>query len=335
MDAVNLKNLAKQLNLSVSTVSKAFRGSYDISEKTRERILSLARELNYQPNPLASSLRTQKSHTIAVIIPEIANNFFTLAINGIESVAQELGYHVLIYITHEDEAKEISFTRLLQSGRVDGVLMSLSKGTRDFSHINRLREMALPLVFFDRIYEEYPTTRITTNDFESGYKATKHLIDQGARRIAHLFLSGNLSIAQKRKQGYLQALDDHKIKRAEKLMVACGNDADENKKLIKACLKKEKPDAIFSSFEKLALLSYEACAELKLRIPEDVKIISFSNLETAPLLNPSLTTITQPAFEIGEQAARALFAALKKNRTAIPDKHIVVDSTLVRRKSTE
>src|SRR5690349_18675774 len=145
MDVVNLKNLAKQLNLSVSTVSKAFRGSYDISEKTRERILSLARELNYQPNPLASSLRTQKSHTIAVIIPEIANNFFTLAINGIESVAQELGYHVLIYITHEDEAKEISFTRLLQSGRVDGVLMSLSKGTRNFSHINRLREMELPL----------------------------------------------------------------------------------------------------------------------------------------------------------------------------------------------
>src|SRR6478672_8428782 len=129
MDTINMKLLAKKLNLSVSTVSKAFRNSYDISEETKNKILELAAELNYQPNPLASSLRTQRTRNIAVILPEIANNFFALAINGIESIAQKMDYHVLIYITHEDYNKELAFTRHLLSGRVDGILMSLSGGT--------------------------------------------------------------------------------------------------------------------------------------------------------------------------------------------------------------
>ena len=224
MESVDLKKLAQLLNLSISTVSKALRDSYDISKETKERVVALANELNYQPNPHASSLRKSKSKTIAVIIPEIANNYFTLAINGIESVAQEKGYHVLIYLTHEDAAKEISFIRHLHNGRVDGVLISLSSTTTDYKHLEDLQKKGLPIVFFDRVYEHLNTACVTTDDFESGYKATQHLIDQGCTKIAHLMISQNLSIGDKRMKGYLKALEDNKIKFDEHLLVHCTND---------------------------------------------------------------------------------------------------------------
>ena len=335
MDPVNLKKLAEQLNLSISTVSKAFRNSYDINPKTRERILALARELNYQPNPFASGLRTQKSMTIAVIIPEIANNFFTQAINGIESVAREKDYHVLIYLTHEDHTKEVAFTHYLQSGRVDGVLMSLSDGSSDCSHLDDLRNQNIPIVFFDRVYEKCPTAKVTTNDYESGYLATQHLIDQGCKKIAHLLFSSSLSISNKRMDGYLQALKDNNIPVNKKLIMNCPGDQVKDLPVIKKLLKSVKPDGIFSSFEKLAVTAYEACASLSVLIPDDIKIISFSNLETAALLNPSLTTITQPAFEIGQKAAFILFSALDKNSIEIPEQHIIIDSVLMKRKSTQ
>src|SRR5689334_7909982 len=231
MDVINLKKLAEQLNLSVSTVSKAFRNSYDINPKTRERILTLARELNYQPNPLASSLRTQKSRTIAVILPEIANNFFTQAINGIESVAQEYGYHVLIYLTHEDPEKEVDFTHHLQSGRVDGLLMSLSGAPRKSGHLDQLREKGIPVVFFDRIYEESTTTKVTTNDYESGYEATRHLIEQGCKKILHLTISHTLSISVKRMEGFIQALKDYGMEFNKKFIVNCPNNSEKDEQL--------------------------------------------------------------------------------------------------------
>jgi len=334
MDTINLKKLAEHLSLSVSTVSKAFRNSYDINPQTRERILALARELNYQPNPMASSLRTQKSMTIAVIIPEIANNFFTQAINGIESVAREKNYHVLIYITHEEGQKEIAFTSHLQSGRVDGVLLSMSDGKDNCKHLDELHKKEIPVVFFDRVYDAGGTTRVTTNDFESGYDATKHLIEQGCRKILHLFFSSRLSISEKRKQGYIQALKDHHIPYNENLVLDCSGNKEKDLLMLVNCLAMQQPDGIFSSFEKLALLAYEACASLKLTIPDQVKLISFSNMEAASLLCPSLTTITQPAYEMGKKAASVLFDALEKNSLETPDEQVVIDSVLVKRKST-
>ncbi|HWJ92960.1 MAG TPA: LacI family DNA-binding transcriptional regulator [Flavisolibacter sp.] len=333
MDPVNLKKLAEQLSLSVSTVSKAFHNSYDINKQTKDRILALARELNYQPNPLASSLRTQKSRTIAVILPEIANSFFTLAINGIESVAQELGYHVLIYLTHEDHLKEVAFTHHLQSGRVDGVIMSLSDGTKGCTHLDNLRQKGLPVVFFDRIYEKCATAKVTTNDYESGYQATQHLIEQGCKKIAHLRFAQDLSISKKRMEGYIQALKDNDLPFHKKMVIFCNN-TEEDYILIKEALSSLKPDGIFSSFEKLAMHTYQASAALNIRIPENLKVISFSNLETAPLLHPSLTTITQPAFEIGKRAASVLFRALEDGTVTIPDEHITINSVLMKRAST-
>lgn len=336
MDTVNLKKLAEQLNLSIATVSKALRDRYEVNEETKRRVRELAQQLNYQPNPYASSLRKQKSNTIAVILPEIANNFFTLVINGIESVAQEKGYHVLIYLTHEDYAKEVAFTNHLQSGRVDGILISLSDGSKDASHLQHLQEKSIPIVFFDRINETMPAAKVTTDDYESGYKATAHLIEQGCRNIALLVYSKGLSIAERRMEGYIQALKDHKLPVQNKLIVHCTDDRQKNFTLVEKLLKsKSKPDGIFSAFEKYAIIAYEVCEKLKINIPKEIKIVSFSNLESASLLNPSLTTITQPAFDIGRKAASVLFEALKKNQPQTSDEHIILQSTLIKRNSTE
>ncbi|HEV8286141.1 MAG TPA: LacI family DNA-binding transcriptional regulator [Chitinophagaceae bacterium] len=334
MESVDLKKLAKLLNLSISTVSKALRDSYDISKETKERVIALANELNYQPNPHASSLRRHKSKTIAVIIPEIANNFFTLAINGIESIAQEKGYHVLIYITHEDVEKEVAFIKHLHNGRVDGVLISLSSTTQDYSHIKELQERGLPIVFFDRVYEHLNTACIITDDYESSYKATQHLIDKGCTKIAHLMISESTSIGNKRMKGYVDAIHDNGLPFDEKMLVHCTNDDEQDYKLVEQLFKSKRPDGVFAAVERYAILCYDVCNRLKLSIPEDIKLISFSNLQAAAFLNPPLSTITQPAFDIGKEAASILFKALDKKTFKLKQENIVFKSTLVERDST-
>jgi LacI family transcriptional regulator len=334
MESVNIKKLAQLLNLSIATVSKALRDSYDISQETKDKVLALAKELNYQPNPHASFLRKQNSKTIAVIIPEIANNYFTLAINGIESIAQEKGYHVIIYLSHEDYNREVAFTRLLTNGRVDGVLISVSSTTTDYTHLHELQDKGLPIVFFDRVCENFNTVKVTTDDYQSGYLATSHLIEQGCTRIAHLAISQGLSIGSKRAKGYLQALQDKGITPDESLLIECTNDDEQDTQLIKELLQQQKPDAIFAAVERYAIASYELCELLGLNIPQDVKVISFSNLQTASLLNPSLSTITQPAFEIGREAATMLLKKLEKKSFQLTDESIVIQSKLIPRKST-
>jgi len=336
MEPVNLKRLAKELNLAISTVSRALRDSYDISPDTKKRVFELAQKLNYEPNPYASSLRKQKSKTVAVVIPEVANNFFSLAINGIESIAQEKGYHVLIYLTHEDYQKEVSITRHLQSGRVDGILMSVSANTEDTSHITELHHKGIPIIFFDRVCDAVETSRITTDDYDSGFKATEHLIQNGCKQIAYLSFSNHLSITNKRMRGYLEALDHYNIKPDKRLIIQCSSDNAVSYPLLRKLLSgKKRPDGIFASVEKLAIASYHVCEELHIKIPEEMKIISFSNLETASLLNPSMTTITQPAFDIGKKAAAVLFRMLEKNRVNHMSETVVLKSTLIPRASTK
>ena len=332
---MNLKELAKALNLSISTVSKAMRDSYEISEATKKTVKEKAYELNYQANPFASSLRKQKSKTIALVIPEIANNFFTLAINGVESIAQEKGYHVLIYLTHEDAAKEIEIVKILQNGRVDGILISTTSNGSDANHLEELIKKEIPLVLFDRVVDQIITPKITTDDYNSGLKATEHLITQGCKRIAFLSISPDLSICNKRKNGYEEALKNLDFKSTNNLLVQCTNDDAYNKNQIRKLLnRKLRPDGIFASVEKLAIMTYEVCEELGIRIPEDVKIISFSNLQTASLLNPSLTTITQPAYEMGREAASILFRLIEKKGSNFISDKTVLKSTLIERNST-
>jgi LacI family transcriptional regulator len=335
MKNINIKDLARELGLSVSTISKALHDSYEISEETKRRVLETAQRLNYVPNPYASSLRGRRSKNIGVVIPEVADSFFSLAINGIESVAKEKGYHVLICLTHESFENEKNILKEFQGGRVDGVLMSVSRETSHSDHILDLMSNGLPLVLFDRVCEEIETAKITTDDFEGGYKATEHLIKQGCNKIAFLGISKCLSISNRRLEGYQKALQDYNIDEDAGHIIHCTNDAEQNDLLIKKLLQQpNRPNGVIATVEKLTTPVYKACMSLSLNIPADLKFVCFSNLETASILNPSLTTVTQPAFEMGKMAAELLFKALEKASFNLGKESQVISSELVVRGST-
>ena len=336
MKIINIKELARELKLSASTISKALSDSHEISEDTKQRVLETASRLNYVPNPYASSLRGRKSRNIGLVIPEVTDSFFSLAINGIESVAKEKGYHVLICLTHENFENEKTILKEFQGGRVDGVLISVSSETIHSDHIKDLISKGIPLIFFDRICEDVETAKITTDDFESAYKATEHLIKEGCKKIAFMGISKSLSISNKRLLGYLRAQEDYKIKKNKNFITLCSNDTQQNYRLIKKFLQQEnKPDGIIASVEKLTAPVYQACGDFKLKIPQDIKVVCFSNLETASILNPSLTTVTQPAFEMGQLAASVLFKSLEKTNSNLMKQSMVIPSRLVVRDSSK
>jgi len=332
MEKMDIKQLARDLNLSTSTVSRAFRGNSDINEATKARILARARELNYQPNLYASSLREKKSNTIAIIVPELANNFFSQAINGIERVAREKGYHTLIYVTDDEYQLEVSFIDDLSNGRVDGVIMSASGEAKDHNYLNKLQKRHMPLVFFDRVYDDVDVPKVTTNDYESSFNATRHLIGAGCKKVAFLVINKSLSIGKMRMQGYVDALAAEGIPYRDELVIDCSNDHKKNYNILSKVLTTLKPDGLFAAVERLAIASYYVCHDLGIAIPKKVKIISFSSLEIAPLLNPSLTTITQPAKELGVRAAQLLFKSLESG--APVHEHIVLKSKIIPRRST-
>lgn len=327
--------LAKELGLSVSTISKAIRDSHEISNETKQRVNALVEKLNYVPNPYASSLGSRRSKTIGVVIPEVVDSFFAKAINGIESIAQEKGYHVLIYLSHESFEREKKILKDFEGGRVDGVLLSVSRETNQHAHIDALINKGIPLIFFDRVIDEVEASKIVTNDYDSAYLATVHLIKNGCRNMLFLSFLNTLSISGKRLEGYKNALLDNGLKFTDKNIIAFKNDAIKDYLLLKRKLSAAKrPDGIVASVEKLALPVYEACEELQLNIPGDVQVIGFSNLDTASFLNPPLSTITQPAFEIGRTATAMLVKALGRKNIEPASENIVIPSMLVVRKST-
>jgi len=200
-EAITIKDIAKALGLSTSTVSRALRGSYEISPETKKLVLEYAEKFNYRPNPIALSLKERKSRSIGVIVSEIANHFFSQAINGIESIAYNRGYHVIITQSHESYEREVVNVKHLSSRSVDGLLMSLSTETTDMSHLIDLHEKGLPVVFFDRVTNEIDTHKVIANNYQGAYDATDHLIKSGYKKIAHITSSEHLSITKERLAG--------------------------------------------------------------------------------------------------------------------------------------
>lgn len=336
MQTINLKTLASALGLSVSTVSKALQDSHEISPETKQRVWQLARELDYVPNPHASSLRRKRSKIIAVVIPEVADSFFSLAIKGIEAVAQQKGYHTLIYLTYESLTKEQTILHDFQSGRVDGIIISLSGQTTHIDHVTALERKGIPVVLFDRIFEGTTLPRIITNDRESGYLATRHLLQRQCRRIGFLSVSDSLSITKQRQTGYIAALEEATMPVLPEYMLTLPDERAEQETILSGLLTgPDAPDGLVASVEKTAVLTYQLCEKLCIPIPEQLKVISFSNLETASLLNPSLSTITQPAFDMGEAAASTLFNLVEgKNIRSMPTIQCI-PSELIPRRSTQ
>ena len=334
MPKIDIKGLAKELNISASTVSRALRDSHEISKATIDKVKALAEKLNYQPHPYAGSLRKNKTKTIGIVVPEVANNFFAKVFSGIETVAQENNYHSLIYLTHDDYDKEKSILRHLESGRVDGVIMSIASNTKDHNHIKTLIEAGINVVFFDRIGESFTTTKITTDDYDSAYNATVHLIQQGCKKILHITRFVHQTNSKYRKNGYLQACKDNGLPVDDTWVLELNDDAMVEAALTQVLGQSDRPDGIFSAVETLSLYPYKICKTLNIKMPEQLKFISFSNMDAAAFLVPSLTTITQPALEIGKAVAKALFYQLEKKKKGFLQDDTVLPSTLIVRESS-
>ena len=334
MSKPTIRSIAKDLGLSIGTVSKALKDGHEISEETKQRVFAIVKEQNYVPNPYASSLRRQTSKTIAVVLPEVTDSFFSLAINGIESIARERGYHVLIYLTHEDFEREAGILKQFTSGRVDGILMSVSSETIQSEHITNAIQEGLPVVFFDRTCEDINTCSVITNDYECGYMATQHLIESGCKKITYLNIAPHLLICKSRMDGFKQALIDAGIKIQDNSIISCSHDQLQNEMVLQKLLcSKKRPDGLIAPVEKLIPPIYKNAEILQLTIPRQLKVVCFTNLASVEFLNPSLTTITQPAFEIGKTAAINLFRKIEKKR-AEPKETIVIPSVLIERNST-
>lgn len=332
--SITIKKIAKDLKLAVSTVSKALSDSYEISDDTKLRVLEYARKMSYVPNAYAGSLKNRKTRNIAVVLPEVADTFFSNAINGIESVAQGKGYHVMVYLTHESQERELSILQDLRGGRVDGILISVSRGVESDSAIHEQLAREMPLIFFDRVCEGVQTAKVLTDDFESSFKATCHLLEKGCKQIVFLSTDEKLSIIDQRKNGFIKALQQNNFEVTDDHVVMCSEDEEESLSTIRKVLSgRPRVDGIVGSVEKLALQAYSVCNEKNLIIPKDVKVLAFSNIQIANLLSPSLTTIVQPAFDMGREAAALLFKALAK-KVDLKKETIILPSNLIERKST-
>jgi len=334
MSQLTIIDLAKRLGLSKSTVSRAFRDNVDINPATKARILAMAEEIGFSPNVYASSLKANKSLTIAIIIPEFGNKFFSQAIKGIEAVARSKGYHTLIYVTDHQVQNEASIVRSLANGRVDGVILSASGEGKDHSHIQLLEERGIPVMFFDRAYDDWKGGYVTGNDAEAAYLATKHLIENDCKKIAYLAIDPNISIGKVRKDGYEKALLEAGIQINPILILDTVNDAEQNMTDIKNLIEQEKPDAIFASVERLAISSIRVAKQLKIHIPEQLKIICFSCLDIADLIDPALSLVKQPAYEMGELVTKFLLDKMENPSNEKFANSVYLDSQLIFQKSS-
>lgn len=326
---VTIKDIAKRLGISASTVSRALRGSTEINEETKKLVQALAKELNYSPNPIALSLKEKKTKVIGVIVPEIANYFCSAVIAGIEDFAYAKGYHVVIFQSHERYEREVTNIGLLQSRRIDGLIISVSNETKNGKHIQDLIDRGVPVVMFDRICNEIDTPRVVTDDEGGAYLATCHLIEQGYTKIAHVGMAAHLSVTKNRMKGYMDALKKHGITFQKKWVVSCDFSAKNIKKAVEKLFKNDpKPDAILAAAERIAIRSYEVLKEMKLRIPEDVALAGFIDNPVSRVIEPPLTSVHQPTFDIGQSAARLLIDMVENNSLQHQFKTIELKTTI-------
>ncbi len=327
-EAATIKDIAKALGISTSTVSRALRDSYEISEVTKQTVIDYAKMINYKPNPIALSLKAKKSKSIGVVLPEISNNFFSQVINGIENIARDHGYNVVITQNFESYHNEINNTNFLASRSIDGCLVSVSAETKDFTHFTSLQSRGFPIVFFDRIIEELEGHRVTVNNEKGAYDVTMHLLKNNYRKIAFISNPPNLYITSKRFNGYAKALAEYGITVDTSLIKYCQHDGIYDYEV--ECLLDDlfssdtKPDAIFGCTDQLTIACMRYCKVHDIKIPDEVAITGFSNLDITELLCPSLTVIRQPAIIMGKLAARLLIKTIESKRPVVDYENIVL-----------
>ncbi|MEO8240585.1 MAG: LacI family DNA-binding transcriptional regulator [Flavobacterium sp.] len=332
-----LKQIAKELNVSVSTVSKALNDSPEISEQTKIKIKEYAKLKNYKPNVIGLNLKNRKTKTIGVIIPNILNSFFAKVFSGIEKVADKKGYNVITCISNESLEKEIHTLEMLSNGTIDGFILSVSQEAQtlqDYSHFSAIINDGTPIVMFDRIADEVECDKVVVDDFDSALNSTQHLINLGCKNIALISSVNNLSVGKLRADGYLKALKDNNIPVNEKIILRTDSEDDMKSKI--DAIFDNKIDAIFALDENDSVAALRVSLKKGYGVPEDISIIGFADgILASRRLSPSLTTVSQHGIEIGEVAAKRLIARLEEKEGETSDyETIVIKTKLKEREST-
>ncbi len=330
-----LKDIARELKVHHSTVSRALNDHPSVNHITKANIKSMAEKLNYYPNKIARQLKQNISNVIGVIVPEIKHHFFANVISGIEDASYEKEYVIMVCQSNEQYDREVMNTRALISNNVAGLLVSLSQETDNLVHFEEYIKTEGKLVLFDRITDKINTNKVVVDDFNGAYLATKHLIERGKRRIAHIAGTKILSITQQRLNGYKTALKKFNIKFNPNLVVYSGFHEINGIKAMEYLLSlKIPPDAVFAVNDPVAIGTYEVIKSRGLKIPKDISVVGFSNNPTSVLVEPSLTTVDQPSFEIGRRAAEILINELQNHNSQLEPVMEILETKLIIRNSS-
>ncbi|MCF8358765.1 MAG: LacI family transcriptional regulator [Prolixibacteraceae bacterium] len=334
---VSLKDLATELGVSVSTVSRALKNHPDISPQLTEKIKKIASERNYTPNPLAMGLLRAQTRMIGVIIPDIVTHFFASAISGIESIAKEKGYYIVISSSSESMEKEKESVENLIKSRVDGIIVCLSQETNEYSHFQKLIDNEFPVVFFDRICEELNTPSVIVDGHKAVKEIIRHFKDNGCKRIAYISGPSHLNISKNRKEGYIEGLHECGLIFQPELLVECNLSANDASLATKQLLNLEnKPDAIFGINDTIAFAAMKEIKKYGLKIPDDIALVGFTDEFHSTVVEPTLTSVTHPTFLMGREAARLFFNSFEKGPTynekvTLPTELIIRNSSVKRK----
>ncbi|SMD18428.1 LacI family DNA-binding transcriptional regulator [Pedobacter nyackensis] len=316
--SVTLRDIAKALNLSISTISKALNDSHEIGAETKQKVLDYAKKHHYSPNRMAKGLKEGKTRTIGVVVCSLDNNVIAQMLDGIHKASTDKSYQIIIMQSKESEKLETACLELLYAGGVDGILISPAYETVNFNYLLSLQKSGIPVVLFDRLIDQIHTHKVGADNFKGAYEATMHLINNGYRKIAHLNTNTILSIATDRLNGYKQALADSGIEFRPELLRSCNytgaTTLNENlEQAIKDYMSLEdKPDAIFTATDQISTKCLVLLNKLGYKIPEDIALIGFTNTDLAEAMNPPMSTVYQPAFEIGQLAAEKLISLIER-----------------------
>ena len=328
-----IKDIATRLNVSLSTVSRALRNASDVNPETRKAVLELADILNYQPSRLALSLRQQQTHTIGVIVPNLDYVLATM-VKGIDEVALEAGYTVMVCQSNESYGREIVNTKRLLESLVDGFIISVSSETKSFEHIRKIQQRNLPMVVFDRVTPELEAPSVRLDNEEGGFIATEHLIEQGFRRIAILAGPKNLGISNKRLEGYLNALKKHRLRKDPNLIIHCDFNQDYAYfATLELLSSKSRPDAIFTISDRMAIGAMLAIKKKGLRMPDDIGLVGFNNEPVTSLVTPAISSVEMSAFEIGKAAAKLFVETMNRDEDMTEVEEILKPRLCIRESS--
>lgn len=329
-----IRDLALKLNTSISTVSRALHGHQDIKPETKKAVLDMAKKLHYEPNRVAQSLRIKKTNTMGVIVPEIVMHFFSSSLSGMQEYAAKHGYSMMVCQSMESFRTEKSNIHTLVSNRVDGLLISLSSDTKHFDHLQQLMDKEIPIVLFDRVCDELNVSKVVVDDHKASFVAVDYLVKTGCKRIAYLGGPQHLYISQQRQEGYLEALQKNNISPSEEWIIHCSDLHTDPIAATEQLLNlPEMPDAIFCMNDPIAILAMQVLKEKQIKIPDEISMIGFTNEPVANFIEPSLTTVSQPSYEMGRIAAK-LFIDQVENPDSFKPVTRVLPTEFIIRNST-